>query len=86
MLSYRYSPLEKRDGVDSIRLLRLLPNDDENAIIECQLFRNGSGQAHFTVKMPVRKEGGMSAQLSILYSASIVKRVNTILYSLNYII
>jgi hypothetical protein len=44
------------------------------------------GQAHFIVKIPVRKEGSISAQLSILYSASIVKRVNTILYSLNYII
>jgi predicted MFS family arabinose efflux permease len=27
--------------------------------------RNGSGQAHFTAKMPVRKEGGTSARLSI---------------------
>jgi len=48
--------------------------------------RNGSGQAHFAVKVPVRKEGGISAQLLILYSASIVKRINPILYSLNYII
>jgi len=44
------------------------------------------GQAHFAVKVPVRKEGGISAQLLILYSASIVKRINPILYSLNYII
>ncbi|KAF2184043.1 hypothetical protein K469DRAFT_739522 [Zopfia rhizophila CBS 207.26] len=36
--SYCYSSLRKRDGADSIRLLRLLPNDDENAMIECQLF------------------------------------------------
>jgi hypothetical protein len=27
--------------------------------------RNDSGQAHFTVKMPVRNEGGRSARLSI---------------------
>jgi hypothetical protein len=29
------------------------------------LDRNDSGQAHFTVKMPVRKEGGRSARLLI---------------------
>jgi hypothetical protein len=29
------------------------------------LTRNDSGQAHFTVKMPVRKEGGRSARLPI---------------------
>jgi len=38
MLPYHYSPLGKRDGADSIRLLRLLPNENENAMIECQLF------------------------------------------------
>jgi hypothetical protein len=38
MASYSYSPVERRDGADSIRLLCLLPNDDENAMIECQLF------------------------------------------------
>lgn len=37
MLFYRYSPLRKHDGAESIRLLRLLPNDDENATIACQL-------------------------------------------------
>jgi hypothetical protein len=37
MLPYRYSPLRKHDGAESIRLLRLLPNDDENATIACQL-------------------------------------------------
>ena len=45
--------------------------------------RNGSGQAHFTAKMPVRKEGGTSARLSILYGVPVVKRMNTISYSLN---
>jgi hypothetical protein len=30
--------------------------------------RNDSGQAHFTVKMPVRNEGGRSVRLLILYS------------------
>jgi hypothetical protein len=34
--------------------------------------RNDSGQAHFTVKMPVRKEGGRSARLLILYSVPVV--------------
>jgi hypothetical protein len=38
MPSYRYSHLRKRDGADGIRLLRLLPNEDGNARIECQLF------------------------------------------------
>jgi hypothetical protein len=48
-----------------------------------KLLRNGSGQAHFTAKMPVRKEGGTSARLSILYSVPVVKRMNTISHSLN---
>ena len=30
----------------------------ERGMLAC---RNGSGQAHFTAKMPVRKEGGRSA-------------------------
>jgi hypothetical protein len=34
--------------------------------------RNDSGQAHFTVKMPVRKEGGRSARLLILYGVPVV--------------
>jgi hypothetical protein len=34
--------------------------------------RNDSGQAHFTVKMPVRKEGGKSARLLILYGVPVV--------------
>ncbi|KAF2495476.1 HET-domain-containing protein [Lophium mytilinum] len=38
MSVYRYSPLKRRIGANSIRLLRLLPNEDENAMIECQLF------------------------------------------------
>jgi hypothetical protein len=48
-----------------------------------QVDRNGSGQAHFTAKMPVRKEGGTSARLSILYGVPVVKRMNTISHSLN---
>jgi hypothetical protein len=38
--------------------------------------RNGSGQGHSTVNFPIRKEGGWSARLLILYSASIVKKIN----------
>jgi hypothetical protein len=34
--------------------------------------RNGSGQAHSTVKIPVRNEGGRSARLLILYGVPIV--------------
>jgi hypothetical protein len=34
--------------------------------------RNDSGQAHFTVKMPVRNKGGRSARLLILYSVPVV--------------
>jgi len=34
--------------------------------------RNGSGQAHSTVKIPVRNEGGRSARLLILYSVPVV--------------
>ena len=36
-------PLCFRDflpGLDSIRLLRLLPSEDENAVIQCQLFNS----------------------------------------------
>jgi hypothetical protein len=35
-------------------------------------FRNGSGQAHSTVKIPVRNEGGRSARLLILYGVPVV--------------
>ncbi|KAF1968540.1 HET-domain-containing protein [Bimuria novae-zelandiae CBS 107.79] len=36
MSQYRYSPLSS--GHDSIRLLRLMPHDDESADIQCELF------------------------------------------------
>jgi hypothetical protein len=36
MSQYRYSPLSS--GHDSIRLLRLLPHEDETADIQCELF------------------------------------------------
>jgi heterokaryon incompatibility protein (HET) len=38
MPPYHYSPLKKLYGFDSMRLLRLLPNEDKNVVIECRLF------------------------------------------------
>jgi len=35
---YSYLPLVERFGADCIRLCRLLPSEDPNAIIECRLF------------------------------------------------
>jgi hypothetical protein len=35
-------------------------------------YRNGSGQAHSTVKIPVRKEASTSIRLLILYGVPIV--------------
>lgn len=37
MSSYRYQPLSSADN--SIRLLRLMPNGDQNAEIQCELFQ-----------------------------------------------
>ena len=37
-IPYRYSSLSPGERDGSIRLLRLMPNRDETAVIECQLF------------------------------------------------
>ena len=41
-IPYRYSSLPP--GIDSIRLLRLIPNKDETAAIKCKLFNYSLGQ------------------------------------------
>jgi hypothetical protein len=40
--------------------------------------RNVSGQGHFTAKILVWKNGGKSAQISILLNISGIKRINIV--------